>query len=37
MRTILDLWTFLPLRFYVVGVVVLFVITLVVALFEGDE
>lgn len=34
MRTILDLWTFLPLRFYVLGIGALFLITLTVALCE---
>lgn len=34
MRTILDLWSFLPLRVYVLGITTLFLITLVVALCE---
>lgn len=38
MRTILDLWSFLPLRFYVLGIGTLFVITFVVALLDrGDK
>lgn len=38
MRTILDLWSFLPLRFYVIFFGTLFAITFVVALLDkGDK